>query len=247
MENKRFDIVKIERKPECGLQHWNIYGLNIFHYNHVPCAINQRPDVLFLTDLTARLVCAAHVGSLALSLRVDTSEEMFGPPDGTTPYSRTRVGFSDGFYDPDEWPRFDACFFPHVTSLFWQALLGGEDDLEQLLGCHGMAFYAAPRSVNEQADITKKMQKLLAAPFPGEAQWLTAITELYGLALTVGHDGQYFHVYAQDESSLQWVKPSLSFASQAVEESEWFQTHKQELVWDDDLNECLMLSTNDAK
>ena len=237
MDDVKLDIVRTKWHPEFGLHHWYVFGLNLIDYNKVPCAIEKRPDVLFLTDMTARLSCAAHVGSLGLKDIVDTPEEMFGPAEGATPYTRTRVGFYDGFYNLDEWPCIDSCFFPQVTPLFWQALLRGEDDLEQLINCHSLAFYAAPRS-----DAKEEMSKLLAAPFPGEAQWLKAVAALYGLVVTTGHDGQYFHVYASDKANLQLIEPSLAAASAAIEESVWFQTHKQELAWDDDLNCCLMLS-----
>ena len=236
MNEIRRDIVKTEIRPKYGLHRWDIFGLNLFDYNDVPCSIEQRPDALFLTDLTTRHHCSAHVGSLALKDRVDTPEEMFGPADGSIPFTRTRVGFSDGFYNLDEWHCFDAAFFPRVTPLFWQALLREEDDLEQMLACHGLAFYVAP-----YLDTMEEMQRLLATPFRGESQWLQDVTNLYGLVLMVGHDGQYFHAYARNKENLRLIEPSLTAVISAIEASQWFQAHKQELAWGDDFDACLML------
>jgi hypothetical protein len=236
MGDVRLEIVRTEKHPEFGLHHWLLFGLNVFAYNDVPCAIEQRPDVLFLTDITARLTCSAHVSAMALKDRVETPEEMFGLSDGDIPYLHTRTEFYGGFFDLDTSPCFDACFFPKVTPQFWQALLREEDDLEQMILCHGLAFYVAPR-LNAMAEMTR----LLRLPFPGEAQWLTALTDLYGAVLIVGHDGQWFEVYSKDEDGLRLLQPSLISATTAVERSEWFQIHKQDLAWGDDLDACLML------
>jgi len=239
MSELRSDIVHLETHEEFGLYRQTIFGLNIFDYNDVTCPIEQRPDVVFLTDLTTRQKCAAHVGSLALKDRVDSPEEMFGASDGSTPYLRTKIGFSDGFYDLNEWHCFDACYFPLVTPFFWQALLKGKDDLDQLLVSHGLAFYLAPN-----ADAASGMRRLLDSRFPGEAEWMNAVMDCYGLVLTVGHDGQYFHAYARDWETFRLLQPSLNTAMLAVEKSAWFQAHRQDLAWSkdpEDLDCCLML------
>ncbi len=229
------DIMRAEREDEFDLAHWYLLGLNVFEYNDVPCSTEQRPKALFLTDLTRRLHCAAHVSSLALKDLVAAPEEMFGPPTGTTPYLRTRVGFHDTFYDLNEYPCFDACFFPLVTPLFWQALTQG-DALDDMISNHGLAFYVDPKP-NAMAE----MERLLDAPFPGESQWLHAVTGLYGLVVKVGHDGQFFEAYAREEAGLDLLSPSLAIAVAAVAESEWYQTHKAELAWGDEFKACLML------
>lgn len=239
MDKIPFDIVRIEMRPEFGLYHWDIFGLNIFDYNDVVCPIERRPDVLFLTDLTARHSCAAHVGSLGLQDRMDAPEEMFGPANGAVPFSRTRIGFFDGFYDLNKWPCWDACFVPHITPLFWQALDYEENNLDQMLQLHCLAFYVSPRP-----DALKQMPGLLAALFAGEAQWLQSVTDLYGAVVAVGHDGQYLHAYAKNEEGLRLIEPSITAAAEAVEASEWFQSHKAELAWSEDpedLNCCMML------
>ena len=235
MSDAIIEIVRLEKRPKFGLHHWTLFGLNILEYNKVTCPIKAQPDVVFLTDLTARLSCSVHVSSLALKDRANSPEEMFGPPDGATPYVRTRIGFHDIFYDLNAWPCFDACFFPRVTPDFWLSLLREEDDLEQMLANHAFAFYVSPGS---EADLA--MAKLLAAPFPGEAVWLEAATDLYSLVVAVGHDGQFFHIYARGPESLRLIEPSLSAASVVIKSSEWFQSHRKELEWDD-LNCCLTL------
>ena len=63
------DIVRLTEYPGLGLCHRRLFGLNILSYNESPCLIEQRPDVVFLTDLTSRLVCAVHVSSLVKPLR----------------------------------------------------------------------------------------------------------------------------------------------------------------------------------
>ena len=236
MSDGQVNIVRLELRSKSGLAHWSLCGLNILEYNDVDCPIEHRPDVVFLTHLTSHRPCSVHVSSLALKDRASTPDEMFGLPEGTTPYIRSRIGFHNIFYDLNEWPCIDACFFPRVTPAFWHSLLREEGDLEQMMSSHAFAFYVAPRSNTETA-----MERLLAAPFPGEMQWLKAVTDLYGIVVTVGHDGQFFNIYASDTDSLRLIDPSLSVATMAVESSDWFQLHSSELVWDD-LNCCLMLS-----
>jgi len=85
------------------------------------------------------------------------------------------------------------------------------------------------------------METLLGGSFPGESQWLNAAANLYGLVLTVGHDGQFLHVYSSKDENVEWIKPSLEIMTSAVEDSEWFRSHVHELTWSKDLDACLML------
>ena len=236
MSDIKSDIVRLKMYPEPSIYHWKLFGLNIFEYNEVPCPIDQRPDVVFLTDITSRLVCAAHVSSLALKDRAASPEQMFGPSDGPTPYFRSRIGFHDIFYDLNEWRSWDACVFPHVTPLFWKALLRKEGDLSEMIGSHGFSFYVGPFS-----DTTANLEQLLRSPFSSETEWLKAVCKLYALVVTVGHDGQYLHIYSSDEEMPVLLETSLYAAINAVQTSAWFQSHRAELAWDDH-SLCLMLS-----
>lgn len=235
MSDFQSNIVRLKTYPGMGLYHWRLFGLNIFESNEVPCAIEQRPDVVFLTDMTSRLDCAAHVSSLALKDRAASPEQMFGLPFGPTPYLRSRIGFHDIFYDLNEWHSWDSCVFPQVTPLFWQALFRKEGDLSEMIGSHGFAFYVAPYS-----STTVDLENLLSSPFSSQTEWLKTVCELHALVVTVGHDGQYFHIYSRDEASLALLEPSLHVAVNAVQTSAWFQWHRDELAWDDEWL-CLML------
>lgn len=221
--------------PALDLYHWYLCGLNIFEYNDVTCPIEQRPDVVFLTDLTSRLTCAVHVSSLALKDRASSPEEMFGAADGPNPYLRSRIGYHDVFYDLNEFYSWDACVFPRVTPLFWQALLRDEGNLCEMIGSHGFAFYVAPYT-----DTWDDLERLLATPFPGENEWLTAVLDVYALVVVVGHDGQFLEIYTRKRENLHLIEPSLQTAVNIVETSAWFQAHRAEMAWED-LSCCLIL------
>lgn len=255
------DILRTQDEQQHGLAHRYIFGLNLFDYNGVDCPIGQRPDVVLLRRLTERVPCAAQVGALYLKDRVDSPDEMFGPPhgpDAATPYSSTRVGYSDDFYELGVGIDFDVrlldggsdgevvyggryfgdCLFPEVTPAFWQALLrGGGDDLDHLIGNHALVLYAGPKA----GDADERLARLLLEPFPGKGPLLQAVTALYSVALLVGHDGQYLHAWAREAADFTLLEPALSDAVRAVEESEWFQANRGELAWSEDLDACLML------
>lgn len=232
------ECVQLHMYPGLGLYKWVLWGLQIFEYNGVSCPIEQRPEMVFLTDLTSHLACAVHVSSLALKDVVSSPEEMFGPADGPTPYLRSRIGYHDHFYDLNTWHSWDSCVFLQVTSLFWQTLLREEGDLSAMIGSNGFSFYVAPHR-----DTTEVLERLLSAPFPGETEWLTAVLDLYALVVAVGHDGQFFNVYARDREAIHLIEPSLQTAIHAIETSKWFQTHQIELAWDD-WHGCLLLPEN---
>ncbi len=235
----RTEIVRLERYPGGSVLHWYLQGLNVFVYNRVECPIEERPEVVFMTDLTSRLDCTTHVSSLALKDRASSPEEMFGAADGPTPYFRSRVGYNDHFYDLNVWRSWDSCIFSHVGPLFWQALLREDGDLNEMIGSHGFAFYVNP--ISEDAT---ELKRLLAAPFPGEGEneWLEAVCEACALVVTVGHDGQFFEIYTRDSDNLQLIMPSMQAAVKSVEESAWFQAHKAEFEWNGEYNWlCLTL------
>mgnify|MGYP000879138753 FL=1 len=104
------EVIRIEDERQQDLAHRYMFGLNLFAYNKVVCPIEERPDVRFLMHLTERIPCGAQVGAVALKDLTNSPDEMFGPPDGATPYVTAGVGFSDGFFDLGEGIPFEGNF-----------------------------------------------------------------------------------------------------------------------------------------
>lgn len=249
------EIVRLEDHAELGLIRRNILGLNLFDYNHVTCPIEERPDIYFLIRLTESLPCAAQVGAMSLADRVDTPEEVFGLPDGATPYRLTQIGYHDGFYDlkgglpfamqkvEGEWeytgPQYGDCFFKEVTPAFWRALRP-DDNQEYIVRTSGLVLYINPISENA----TEEMVRLLSGPFVSPEVFLQSAMRLYSVVLAVGHDGQYLQAYAASAADFAILEPALSEAIRNVERSEWFRANKGRLAWSKDLDACLMLSAD---
>jgi hypothetical protein len=235
MYQDRDSIVRLVEYPPFGVFSRYVDGLNIFLYNDVEVPTLADPRVLFLRNLTEQLPSSAHVSSLALKDMVDDPQELFGLPTGLTPYTRSRISYYNcTFYNLDEYPCYDALFFPEVTGSFWEAKTEYDTDIGGLFEWHGLAVYvgAKPGTLDE-------MQRLLSAPFPGEGQWLKAVTGLYSLVVTVGHDGQNFEVHTQNLEDYDLLKPSLEYAAGIVSSSEWFKHNRKVLEWDDE-SSCLI-------
>jgi hypothetical protein len=236
MYQDRYGIVRLVEHPLFGVFERYIDGLNIFLYNDVDVPTQDDPRVIFLQNLTRQFPSSAHVGSLALKDMVDDPLELFGPPDGRTPYTRTRISYYNcDFYDLNEYPCFDACFFPEVTNKFWEAKAADGTDIGGLFDWHGLAVY-----IGAKAGALEEMSQLLAAPFPGQGQWLQAVTRLYSIVITVGHDGQNFQAYAQELESYNLLQPALDQAAGIVSSSEWFQQNVERLKWEEELSLCLI-------
>lgn len=84
------------------------------------------------------------------------------------------------------------------------------------------------------------MNRLLAAPFPGNGQWLQAVTRLHSILITVGHDGQNFEAYARELEGFELLKPALDHAARIVSSSQWFQQNIERLKWEEELYLCLI-------
>lgn len=235
MYQDRDSIVRLVEHPPFGVFSRYVDGLNILLYNDVEVPTLADPRVLFLRHLTGQLTSSAHVSSLALQDMVDDPQELFGLPDGPTPYTRSRISYYNcTFYNLDEHPCYDALFFPEITGRFWEAKAEFDTDIGGLFEWHGLAVYVGAKS-----GALDEMQSLLSAPFPGEGQWLKAITSLYSMAVTVGHDGQNFKVHTQNLESYDLLKPSLEYAAGIVSSSEWFRHNRKMLAWDDEWSLCL--------
>lgn len=236
-------ITCIKLTTEDGLFHCYVHGLNIFAANGLRVPALSDPRIVFLKALSEQVPCAAHVGSLAMKDLVDAPEELFGPPREELPYTRTRISFHDGFYDLNQYPCWDACFFPQVTPAFWEARLPEEErrdehawaGLDYLIALHGLALYvgASPSALDAMA-------ALLNAPFSGSEQWLQETSRLFPLVVMMGHDGDYFDAYARDAASLGLLEPALARAHDLIQSSAWFQEHEEKLEWDEEYNLCLI-------
>lgn len=232
----RQSVIRLVEHPPFGVFSRYIEGLNIFLYNNVNVPIQDDPRVIFLKYLTEQFLSSAHVSSLALKDMVDNPQELFGPSDGPTPYSRTRISYYNcTFYNLDEYACFDACFFPHVRGKFWGSRAEDGTDISGLFDWHGLAVY-----VDAKPGALEQMKQLLAAPFPGEGQWLQAVTDLYSLVITVGHDGQNFEAYTQELERYHLLEPAFEYVAGEVSSSGWFQQNVGLLEWEDEFSGCLI-------
>lgn len=229
-------IVRLVEHPPFGVFERYIDGLNILLYNNVEVPTQADPRVIFLKHLTEHFPSSAHVGSLALKDMVDDPTELFGLPDGQTPYTRTRISYYNcTFYNLDDYPCFDACFFPSVANEFWETQAEDGTDISGLFDWHGLAVY-----IGAKPGTLEVMSRLLAEPFLGNWQWLQAVTNLYSVVITVGHDGQNFQAYTQEMENYNMLKPALDYASESASSSEWFRQNVRRLRWEDEVSLCLI-------
>lgn len=234
-------IIRTQDTHESGFYQRSVLGLNIFASNGLVVPAREDPRIIFLRVLSEQIPCSAHVGSLALKDIVDAPEELFGPSTERLPYSRTKISFHDGFYDLNEYPCWDACFFPQVLPVFWEARLPDEENyegIEYLLPAHGLALYVG--AIPTALDLASA---LLKEPFPGADEWLHQITQLYPLVVTVGHDGDYFHAFTRDEAQFALLDSALAVATDAIKASLWFREHEPILEWEQDWRLCLIAKT----
>jgi len=233
-------VVQMLSYEEFGLSCRSIYGLNIFEANSVPVDTAYDPRIIFLRNISEQMRCSALAGYLSLKDLVDNPVEMFGEPGKESPYQRVPIGLYAGrFYDIAIWPTQDACFFPEVTSKFWQAETQDKySDIRKILQHDALALFVDQVNGNEI-----DLLKALSSPFPGEADSLQLILRYCSLVVISGGDAMDFHVYCKDQKNFEIVNDPLSKAVSSIENSEWYSENQHNLIWDSDEAICLVVPT----
>lgn len=234
MNNTYIDrIVRIEDKTKYGLTRRDIYGLNILRANGIEVSIQNDPFIAFLKLLSASEMCAACVGYLSLKDMVDDPVEMFGEIEGKADYVRVPLGLYGGtFYDLVQYPTQDACYFPHITSSFWDA----KNDYDNIRNIFDNDAISLMVGVND----TDKIERILAS-FTTEEALQQELSSECRLVVTSGGNGTTLSVYTSDIRFFSDLDQPLMNAVKAITDSDWYSHNKDNLVWNSDGYECLLL------
>lgn len=226
-------IVRLDDTTEYGLMRRNIYGLNILYANGVEVKTQNDPRITFLRQLSARTPCAACVGYLSLKEMVNNPAEMFGVIGGEMAFIRLPVGLYGGtFYDLMKYPTQDACYFPYITSGFWEAKTE-YDDIRSIFDNDAVALFVG---VND----THKVEHSLTS-FTSEDILQQELAAECRLVVTSGGDGSALSVYTSKAKFFSDLNQPLIDAIKMVTDNEWYSYNKNSLVWNSDGDECLML------
>jgi hypothetical protein len=227
--------IQIQRTTRYGLAQQNIFGFALFGYNKVDIPFLQEPISIFLEQVVAEFPCSAHVGTRPYGGW--TTEQFFGKPGEARDYIPNRYGISSGveFYDLDGeyYNKNDACFFPAITS----PQLGlSEEDYEQCILEDALIVL-----VGRTEETLQRMPDLLKMPFPGHEEWMHTLASLYSIIIRTGGDGDFVSAYAQDETHFEKLEGAIAASRAVIESSEWYQHHREQLVWDGEYGMCLRL------
>lgn len=227
-------IVRTEDRMEYGLTRRNIYGLNILYANGVEVDTQHDPRLVLLGQLSMRALCAACVGYLSLKEMVNNPAEMFGTTEGKMAYTRVFLGLYGGtFYDLVKYPTQDACYFPCVTSAFWQAKTGYADDIRSIFNNDAIALFVGVGD-------TQRIEYSLSS-FTNEETLLQELAFECRLIVTSGGDGSALSVYTSDATLFSDLDQPLMDAVKTITDTDWYSQNKDDLVWNSDGDECLLL------
>lgn len=231
-------IVKILDETTNSLMKRDVLGLNIFRVNKVICSISGNPQLEFLRSLCSLSEVAANTGSLH---DVAETPEQFFRKEGIK-YGLTRIGcYGGGFYDSDKWNIFPPLFFPKISSDYINLPnYKGESLVMEIMDWDALALFISPR--NEES--TNNLRELLTVPFSSNDHFIRTATNYFELVMITQADGDYFTFYSQKNESFDILNQSLLKAVHIIEESDWYKTNYQNLVWDDEYNGCLVDSAN---
>lgn len=234
-DNENFtEVIRSEDVVEFSLHRRVIYGLNIFHVNDVIVDFKDEPLTVFLKTLAEKLFCSVHMGNL--SNFATPPEELFGVWMNNHLLSQTTI-FESYFYDFSQSFIYQSVFFPAIDESFWTEKLADNDSsLTEILGWRAVAVY-----LNEEVPNLNEIKELVQGNSPSHENWIKQITELYKLTLLP--DNNYVYVYAREERNLELLNEALEAAMRVIEQNQWFRENKNNLVWDDNLVNCLTLKT----
>jgi len=227
--------IQIERSIRYGLVCQDIFGLDIFICNKVDIPFVQEPISIFLKKVVSEFPCSAHVGTRPFGGR--TTQQFFGKPGEERDYIPNRYGISSGveFYDLDGeyYNPNDAAFFPVITS----PQLGLSEKYYERCILEDAIIVLVGRT----AETLQRMPGLLKMPFPGNEEWMQTLASLYSIILTTGSDGLEISAYAQDAAHFDKLDGAIAASKAVIESSDWYQSHKDKLVWDGEYGMCLRL------
>lgn len=230
-------IVRFNETKDDGLIRRDICGLNILAANNVKASIQNDPYIIFLRALSEQYACASCVGYLSLKDIINDPSEIFSDFNAT-PYSRVPIGLYGGtFYDLTQFPTEDACFFPSVNDAFWKSQTNhtAPDDIGNIIGDDALALFVGVKDA-------QRLEKILTV-FTDESTLRQELAAQCSLIVTTGGDASHFEVHASSFSELAAIDEPISVALEAVKTSSWYRHNKNDLKWDSDGNECLILNS----
>lgn len=234
------EIIRLQVDNEFDLVHLSIYGLNIFEHNELSVSPDEDPRLSFLSLISKAYPCSACVGYLSLKDHTDNPIDLFGPPEGKTPYIRVPIGLYGGtFYDLVTYPTEPACFFPIIGNDFWKAKVTGDQaDLTTIIYDDALAVYVGTDLGSQQ-----KIAKASSEPFVGEADWLQLLSQLCSVIILSAGDGMSVEVFTKDLTHLDLLYSALDETTAKISQSDWYKTHRDDLAWNfDDM--CLNYTSN---
>ena len=225
-------IIRTENKTADGLSIQYVFGMGIFHVKELRA---KKPlEQTFLEFVNRDFTISVHTGMLFDV--ADDPEELFGKSGAELHYDIVSVGiFGGGFYSYEQWPRFQPCFFPEVSSKFWHRI---ETNFREIIGWDAIAAYVYPRD----SDFSEQMKLLFEEQFVSSDDWIKKALDIYRLVIVPVDDAYYLQVFTKDPKDFALLDKSLQMTEEFVASSEWYKENKEFLTWDGDRKMCLVRS-----
>lgn len=231
-ENQSQTTIRTEDVTVFGFIFRAIYGLDIFHVNEVDVGFEGEPLTVFLKSLVRNSFAAVHMGYL--ENYAATPEELFGDLMSNHLVSPTSLFYSKFFDNTIYTDGYPSVLFPSVNENFWtEKLEDNSTNLVDVLADRAVSVYVS----NTQPDL-EKIRSLISKGLDHE-EWVKRILEIY--KLIVMPDNFYIYVYAKKEEDFELLEKPLNDAVEKIKQNQWFETHKNELFWDDNRVCCLRL------
>jgi hypothetical protein len=227
-------IVRTEDENFDGLVKRYIFGLNLLPDAHPRQASIDDPTLIFLRELTRQ----QSVGAL-----IDKASDHVRDSDpllAHLSYTELPVGVIGGeFAVHSSLAEGGSLFFPKIDDHFFEITYTGANGAIKSL-MFGVLYQDCLALLISPLfqDASHRLFELLSQP--ASEDFTRKAVEIYGVVLTSGADGDFFECYAKDASKFDMLNRPLDTAVNTIEESDWFQKSKNDLVWDDQLSMCLM-------
>jgi hypothetical protein len=225
-------LLKAEYSFPGGRALMRLCGMNIFAANHVNVAERGDPRIAFVREVVATHPCVAHIGCLALADLVGSPAEALGEPGQTWQHSPVSLHGGEFYTGDDGATVFD-------PSILFDRVCDELSLIEYLMRCDALALY-----VGILSESSFREELLVDGPFIGHDEWISRrLTSCKALVTTASDDWE-FEICANDAADFGHFSGPIAEAARVVERTPWYESNRRNLTWEEDLDGCLKLKTD---